>query len=1137
MASLATDPAALASVLLMLSHNDTNTIKQGEAQLKTFTSKESCIAALFQVCSTNAHVPSRLQGAILLKKTIAKFFKKFDAGQMAQLKAQILLLMTNEPEKTIATALAGCVAKLAKRQLSETNGQWPELFQLLGTLAQDANETKRALNFNLMSQLAENLAEKLLPYMDTIAQMLTGGCQDVSNVVKKDAMLACSTFLRVCADKDEVDKLKCVIAPMLAVMNTCLQNNDEESVCEGLEVIQECASLEKPLINEHLEVCKLFSALASSTYSHSSFLTCTQTLVPFLLAIVQSTTLENKTKSASVATILEIIDSRPKLLAKLNLVSPILNATAQIIATSEGSACGSLYTMPSAAQINDTEKDDDDDDESFNSEMEASQSAQVIINSLAISIPSKHFTEPALAIVSQCMANPDPKMRKAGSSIIGIIAEGCADTLRPLLDRIMPALLLAMRDPDLTVREVACFAMGQFSEYLQPDILHYNQAVIPTIAACLEDPAETVKNTACYVLEMFVENLQKETLRPHLPQIMQKLAVILQSTSRTSQEMALSGIGACAVAAEVDFAPYTTGMCSMLSQLILLDNPKQFSLRGRSLECLGHIAVAVQAELFSPYFEMGMNSAMQALALDDDGLKEHSYVFFANASKVMGSTDRFAPYFQAIVPKLLDVVGESELIAMTDDEAEDDDDDDEADPNAEEFGNSLYLNVEDSFINSKKAALTALGSFSEHCGVHFTMHLEPVIKAIMNPTGQGSIESEHDVIRAESIEVLSYIFDNLCKAVGMTEIAPKSYCMIELPPQISTLGRMIMLQCLATIEGDESKKPVASALDTIESMLETVGASLLMLPSENESHPTWNGPLGGVLIQYLVKLLQEKAACQIKIENPTEDEDDEDDHDQLVIDSVSDVIGRLAKSMGPGFEAYFDSMLPLLLKYCRPNRSFSDRSMAIGCFGEVVAELGPRTLKYQEQLLPIVQIGLADQMEGVRRNSAFFLNQFIESTGTSLVPYFTHILTWLHPICIRPDSKKTLDAGGADVDNALSAVARMIRVSQESIPLPQVLPVLLAALPLQSDFTEALNIFASLMALLSSNDATALSLLPQILLAFAHPLVPDSKYDDETKGTVISFLKSGMTQPNMQAAYAQLPVEVQQVLTESLTRA
>jgi len=871
-----------------------------------------------------------------------------------------------------------------------------------------------------------------------------------------------------------------------------------------------------------------------------------QMLIPFLLAITQAPNLEAKTKNSASLAVMNIVESRPKLLASKNLIAPILTSVAQIIASSEGSACGSLYTMPSAVPVEDEK--DDEEDESYEEEMGATQSAQCILNTMAIKIPSKFFTEPALAMASQCMANPDPKMRKAGAAIVGIITEGCSDSMKPILDKIMPAMLSALADPDQNVREVTAFALGQFSEYLQPEIGHYHQAVFPALAAALEDSTESVRNTACYVLEMFVEPLQKETLRPHLPRLMQQLAIMLQSPSRTSQEMALSGIGACAVTAETDFSQYTPVICGLLTQLINLTDEKQFSLRGRSIECLGHIAVAVGAETFSPYFEACMHSAMNAYTLDDDSLKEHTYVLIANLAKVMGESGRLTPYFQSVIPMLIEVVTEPEILEGSDDEDDDDDEDagsqdlqqaQGAEDEEEGKETSYYLNTAEGFVNGKKAALTALGALAEHTGAAFGQYLGSVLSAVCNPEQGCSVDSQHEDIRAESLEILRYLFLSMSQSNGVAvDRPPKTYATLELPEQVKTLACVIINQCLNSINSDEDKKPVACALDTIGFMIEKGSAALLMVPVDPTQNPDWSGPVGGVLIELLVKLLQQATPCQQAAAAAADagggEDDCDDDHDEIVIDSVSELIGTLAKHMGPAFETYFERMLPLLLKYCKPGRPYTDLSMALGCFGEVVAELGGAALKYQNHLLPICQQALAHEMEGVRRNAVFLIGHMVESTGTALSPYFNHILSWVHPICIRPESKKAFDAGGADVDNAISCVARMIKASKESVPLAQVLPVMLAAMPLQSDFTEGSNIFSCFMALLQSGDATTLSLLPQVLVTFAHTLVHESKYEDECKAEVASFLRSSISLPHMQEAMQQLPPEVQSVLAQAL---
>ena len=58
------------------------------------------------------------------------------------------------------------------------------------------------------------------------------------------------------------------------------------------------------------------------------------------------------------------------------------------------------------------------------------------------------------------MDSSDSAMRKAGCAVLGVIAEGCCDAIRPLISSILPRLLHSIKDEDYFVRECACFALG-----------------------------------------------------------------------------------------------------------------------------------------------------------------------------------------------------------------------------------------------------------------------------------------------------------------------------------------------------------------------------------------------------------------------------------------------------------------------------------------------------------------------------------------------------------------------------------------------------------------------------------------------------------------------------------------------------
>ena len=136
----------------MLSQPDTAVVREGEKILKQFLKASSCIAPLINQIRTNPDEAIRHHAALLLKKRAATLYNKFNAAQKLDLRGQLLTVMTNEPIKSIGTALAGVVASVAKGVFS-TEHQWPELFILLQQLSLDSNENHRCLNYSLLEQV------------------------------------------------------------------------------------------------------------------------------------------------------------------------------------------------------------------------------------------------------------------------------------------------------------------------------------------------------------------------------------------------------------------------------------------------------------------------------------------------------------------------------------------------------------------------------------------------------------------------------------------------------------------------------------------------------------------------------------------------------------------------------------------------------------------------------------------------------------------------------------------------------------------------------------------------------------------------------------------------------------------------
>ena len=526
----------------------------------------------------------------------------------------------------------------------------------------------------------------------------------------------------------------------------------------------------------------------------------------------------------------------------------------------------------------------------------------------------------------------------------------------------------------------------------------------------------------------------------------------------------------------------------------------QAEVRGRALEGLGHIAIAVGKDNFLPYFETGLRSAMQGCNLHKDVLLEHTYIYVANTAKVMG--DAYTPYLETLVPHLLDCVREPELSPIVDDEdldVVDDEDDDEEDDN-------FHLNVHSGFVNTKKAALSAIGSLAEHIGAGYYPYLETTMNTLLEEH-VGALWSFHKTVRAEALISLQHLVKVVARTHGITE-KPSKGQELQLHNNVIEVCRAAMATYLNAMIEDVERLPAAYACEGAGGVIELLGVTALGIATSDSKI------IGNVLMNNIIVMLTEKAKCQT-VNQYEADEDEDEEHDNIFIDSVIDLIGQIAKALGPGFVPYFDQFKGHLLKYTKKNRPYTDRAMAIGCFAEVMDEIDDKACAYVDTLIPILQTGLSDPMEAVRRNCAFCIGVLSQNAAKVMVPNYLQVLQWIYPLCIRPAHQEQTDVGGADIDNALSAVARMINPAPDVIPLAQVFPVMLAALPLRADHLEGAIIYGCFNKLLVAGNQAALSILPQFLNVFAQVLrESDCAELAESKSAIINSLKCLASSPH-----------------------
>ncbi|RYG70419.1 hypothetical protein EON64_00200 [archaeon] len=575
--------------------------------------------------------------------------------------------------------------------------------------------------------------------------------------------------------------------------------------------------------------------------------------------------------------------------------------------------------------------------------------------------------------------------------------------------------------------------------------------------------------------------------------------------------MALSVLAATAVCSEKDFLPYVGGVCNLLGAYLFNSDPNMFGIRGKALECLGHIAVGVGGESFRPYFADGMRSALGGCELNDDNLIEHCYVFVANVSKTMGEEFGGAGggtnYVSLVLPRIIETLEESEVVEIGDSDEDEEGEGEEGGAHGGEGSDggstvSLRLNVEEGFINTKKAALTALGSICEHSGVSFAPFIVQVFPKIMD-TDNCILNSLHDNIKGEGLSILHLFLHSLLKAKGYPlNKVDKALPPTTLPPvpvldeDTRFLTTQIVQQLLEAVYEDESRGVAARAVEGLQGVVEALGGGGLQLSFQFRDTEK---PLIQLVLEVIDMYFNARAPCQKDIEGGGEGAEDEEAGDSNLLDIVGELLTTLsavlpATTFVPLFPAFFTP----LCSYLKNTRTPSEKSFALGTMAEVFKYIsqgggGEAIIPYLPVLLPLVETSLTDLLEGVRRNAAFLVNVLIMGGGRGVAEHYPRFLTLLSPLCVRPaptqtpnylvsqdpsrvdvnatfttsggENFATIDAGGADVDNSLSALASMIRASFSlnfALPMKDILCAMLNALPLRGDVIEGDNIYGLL---------------------------------------------------------------------------
>ncbi|KAI3755213.1 hypothetical protein L1987_55009 [Smallanthus sonchifolius] len=755
-------------------------------------------------------------------------------------------------------------------------------------------------------------------------------------------------------------------------------------------------------------------------------------IVQFSLEVCSSPNLDSSTRHQAIQIISWLAKYKSGSLKKHSLIISILQVLCPLLTES-------------------TNREEDDDD------LAPDRAAAEVIDTMSLKLP-KHVFPPVFEFASLSSQSVDPKFREASVTVLGVISEGCLELMKAKLGPVLHIVLGGLRDPEQVVRGASSFALGQFAEYLQPEIISLYESVLPCILNAIEDSSDDVKEKSYYALAAFCENMGEEIL-PFLDSLMGKLFAALQTSKRMLQETCMSAIGSVASAAEQAFLPYAERVLELMKKFMVLTSDEDLRSRARATELVGIVAMVVGRARMEPILPPFIEAAISGYGLEYSELREYTHGFFSNVAEIL--EDGLVQYLPHVVPLAFASCNLDDGSAVDIDDSDDDNENVNgfggvsSDDEAHDEPRMRNISIRTGVLDEKAAATQALGLFALHTKSAYAPYLEESLRILVKHSSYF-----HEDVRLQAI-------------TGLKNILIAAHTVFQVQNDGASKAREILESVMniyiKTMNEDDDKEVVAQACMSVADIIKDFGYVAVE-------------PYMPRLVESTLVLLREESVCQ-QIESDSDIDDDDTEHDEVLMDAVSDLLPAFAKAMGSHFAPIFATLFDPLMKFAKSSRPAQDRTMVVACLAEVAQDMGAPIAAYVDAIMPLVLKELASSSETNRRNAAFCVGELCKNGGASSLKYFGDVLRALYPLFgeSEPDD--------AVKDNAAGAVARMIMAHQESIPLNQVLPVFVKGLPLKEDREESMPVYSCICNLVLSSNPQIAPLVPDLVNVFAQVAV------------------------------------------------
>eukprot|EP00049_Salpingoeca_infusionum_P015857 m.312004 g.312004 ORF g.312004 m.312004 type:complete len:1058 (+) comp15963_c0_seq12:110-3283(+) len=955
------DLTHLCAVLRQLQVPDNDAIIEATAALKELTKQSGTglVEELTMVLQHSDELEVKMSASILLRQRLLAKWHRLQDEARSVIKGVLLECLVAAGEATnkpFLQSLSAIISVLAKLELP--SGAWPALLEYVQQAAFSDESSHRYVGLTVLHDVLSepDTADQLLPMYEDLLGLLEHKLQDSSVEVAALAVNTVTCLVPFLTDA-HTQQFRRIIPSCLAVIRQCL-SEDEGAAADTLDFFEECANTEVPFVKPFIKEMALFCLDIASNPEYD---------------------FETATRDKALVFLHWLIIRKPKSLAKRGLIPPIVSAI-----------CNStLFT---------TVEEELEDQQPFTLQ---------VLEVLADNMPPETFLNDVCTFVGNYIHAESAMHRRLSYDLLAAVIRGASFAIKHsvILEQVIQLVLEGLQDSDTDVIKAACITLSRVAAECQPEVGSYWETVLPILLMCVSSDDADVQENACASLEHFLDCTDAR-ISPHLEDIMGALTGLVQQ-DLDAHQVAISCIGALALAVGNEFDPYTEGVLEHLQVIAQSRSDEHVPIICQAIDTLGLIATSVSRETFGPYLGLSVDLGKSALLeLDDPDVKVACYTLFGSLALYLG--EEFAPVlseiaqtvFNSFVSDLSQSVSlpsESAVDSLTFDGEED----------ADGLDGALGI-VHTPDLTEREAAVQLLGAFAKYCPLVFQPYLAETLAAC-EACMQDKVKWRIEGLRKSTMTTFAMLAVAAFKTAG---------------PEGSAEGVIynVCHMSAGQLAVEEDMEVAIQILSDFQALFTDIGASAATAVADE-------------IATQLHLLLCSQAKCQ---EDDYDDQEDEDDEDgfgselaQQLVDEAGDTLVAFAEALGAeSFATYgeilMQDLLNLMSKTVAPPVNI--RTLVIGSIGSLCAsEVVPymvHTYKSYGDLL--VSLG-EDEDEEVRGNAMFAFGLLCEK-GAEIPEEHTQQMLASVATQFGLVDQGALGAVSAVhvVDNACGCLARMI---------------------------------------------------------------------------------------------------------------